>query len=103
MADKYIAYRPQLDSPIYEGFEIQANDSFNSAFSQPTRALWVGRTGNVRIRFVSTNSVVNGALAAANSNNTVNITEVPAGTILPFRIDMVFATGTTANGFVGLF
>lgn len=103
MADKFAAMRPLLDSPALEGFAVTANDSFNSAFTQPTRALWVGQTGNVRCRFISTLAVMNGAYTSSNTNNIVTLQNVPSGTMLPVRVDMILATGTTANAFVGLF
>lgn len=103
MADKFKNFSPQMIDPYREGFAITANDSFNSAFAQATRGLWVGSAGNVRLRLVSTYVSSNGFLVASNSNNTIALGGIPAGVTLDVCCDMVFATGTTANGFVGLF
>lgn len=103
MADKFISHRALIDSPLENAFQLQANDNFASAFSQPTRALWVGSAGNVRVRMISTQNFSNGTYTASNSNNIVEFGGVQAGSMLPIRADMVLATGTTANGFVGGF
>jgi hypothetical protein len=103
MADKFASQRPLMSDPYREGFAITPNDSFSSAFTQATRALWIGSAGNVRIRMVSTYVVSNSAFAASNSNNVITLGGIPAGTKLDVCCDMVFVTGTTANGIVGLF
>jgi hypothetical protein len=103
MADKFQNQRPMMIDPYREAFEIRANDSFNSAFAQATRGIWVGSAGNVRLRMVSTYNVMNSVWQSSNSNNVVTIGGIPAGTELRVCADMVFATGTTANGLVGLF
>jgi hypothetical protein len=103
MADKYVTHKPDLSDVIVEAFDIVANDNFGSTFAQPTRSLWVGSAGNVRVRLISSMVSGNGVYVKSNSNNTVVFGGVPAGTMLPVRVDMVFATGTTANGLVGCF
>ena len=104
MADKFASQRPQMIDPYREGFEIRANDNFNSVFTQATRGIWVGSAGNVRLRMVSTYEVgANNRYLPSNSNNVIVIGGIPAGTELRVCADMVFATGTTANGLTGLF
>lgn len=102
MADRFASMRTMFDSPFREAFAITPNDSFSSAFTQPTRAIQVGSTGNIRCRFVSTYITSNGQLIASNTNNIVTLVNVPAGDH-DYCIDMVLATGTTSNNIIGLF
>jgi len=53
-------------------------------------ALYIGGAGAVAVRFYQ-----NGANAT--------FTAVPAGTLLPFRVDQVLATGTVATSIVALY
>jgi hypothetical protein len=67
------------------GFNISPDDNADLPFV--TRELFVGVTGNVRVRTVG------------GSDFTL---AVPAGKRLPLRVTRVFATGTTAGNVVGL-
>jgi hypothetical protein len=58
--------------------------------ARPTRALYVGGTGNVAVRMVG-------------DQTTPIFSAVPAGAILPIRVDKVLSTGTTATSIVGIF
>ena len=49
MADQYFKFYDTLDGPAGSGFNVTANDNANSVFSQPSRALYVGVTGNVNV------------------------------------------------------
>lgn len=53
------------------------------------RALWVGGGGNITLRFFG------------DSADTL-ISGIPAGTLLPFAVKLVKATGTSATLIVGL-
>ena len=50
--------------------------------------LYVGVTGDVKVKTVAGNDVV--------------FTGVPAGSFMPIQVDQVFATGTTATNIVAL-
>ena len=54
-----------------------------------SRALWVGTGGNVKV------TMKGGA--------EVTFTGVPDGTLLPFRVKIVWSTGTTASGIVAVY
>ena len=54
------------------------------------RGVYVGTAGNV-------------ALRAIHDSSAVTFTAVPAGTILPIRIDRVMATNTTASDIVAIY
>jgi hypothetical protein len=60
-----------------------------TTFSVPTRALYVGATGNVRVRF-------------ASDQTLVTFVGCQAGQILPVRVDRVLSTSTTATSIVAL-
>ena len=53
-----------------------------------SRALYIGRTGDVSVVMVS--------------GQSVSFTDVAAGTILPLRVQKVNASGTTASEIVAL-
>lgn len=88
MADSFGKFYAELDSPAGSAFVAGSSDA--NTFSQPTRALYVGTGGNVHVRMLK-------------SQANVVFQNVPAGSILPIRIDTVWATSTTANGFIGLY
>ena len=56
---------------------------------RPTRALYVGVTGNVRVQ------LVNGTV--------VTLTGLVAGIVHPIKVIQVYASGTTATNILGLF
>jgi hypothetical protein len=53
-----------------------------------TRAIYVGQGGDLRLRMAS--------------SEIVTLAAVPAGSLLPLRVEQVLATGTTAGALVGL-
>lgn len=55
----------------------------------PTRGLYVGSVGNVRVDMVS--------------GGTVTFASVPAGVLLPIQVERVYATGTTALSIIALY
>lgn len=87
MSDKYKSYSPHLESPAENARAITPNDS--NDLSNATRSLYIGGAGNVKVDMVS--------------GDTITFTGVVGGTIIPIRIEKVYATGTTATGLVGLF
>lgn len=86
MTDRYGRSVVDLASPAVDAFPITPSDS--TVFTQPTRFLYVGTAGDVHVRF-------------AKTGNEMLYQAVPAGTYLRIRVDMVFASATTANALVG--
>lgn len=86
MADLYGSNRPELDSPALDGFTVTPSDANDVEYT--TRALWVGGAGAVSVEF--------------KSGTVATFAGVPAGTILPIRVNKVRATGTTASNIIGL-
>lgn len=77
---------PQNDGCAVDAIAVTKSDV--TVYAPVLRALYVGGTGNVRVRTVQ--------------GTTVTFTAVPAGFILPVMVDMVLSTSTTATGIVGL-
>lgn len=75
-----------MTSPAYGGFAITPDDS--DTFANPTRAIYVGTTGNIKL--------------VTLDGDTLTFNSVPAGMILPVRATKVFSTDTTASNMVGL-
>lgn len=88
--DKYRQMVTDLDDPAIDAFIITPNDSTSSAFTQPTRAIYVGVTGDLCVRF-------------SRTQNVITFKNVPGGTSLAVRADMVYSTNTTATSIVGLY
>lgn len=120
MADKFRKTISDVDSPAEFAYEIPdiplgfagTNHSINGSsievgvLSQTTRALYVGIAGNVYCRLANTSGEKTGEVQQAN----VHFQNVPAGTILPLRVQAIFAnngtdstTNTTARGLIGLY
>lgn len=87
MVDKFNAYQVPLNGPASSAFAVTKSDV--TVFAQPTRSLWVGGTGDVAVRMLD--------------QTTVTFTAVPAGNLLPVRVDKVLSTGTTATNIVGMY
>lgn len=68
----------------------------NNTAIPPTRALYIGGTGDVVVKFVD-----NGDPTVAGG--TVTLSSVAAGTILPVQVNCVNATNTTATLIVALY
>lgn len=90
MADRFGKQYANIDSIAFDAFAIEANDSVT--FDQPTRALYVGETGNVHVEMLSYDG----------SNTEITFAGVQAGSTLNIRVQKVFAN-TTANSIVGLY
>jgi len=85
MPDSFASFATSLQSPATEAFAIAPSDTIELV--QATRALNVSQSGFVRVQTVS------------GSTATVF---VAAGITFPIRVQRVFATGTDAQGIVGL-
>lgn len=77
---------PGTGDPFPLGVAVTPDNDADLAFR--TRGLWVGGLGNVAVQW-------------PNGTSTT-FTAVPAGTLLPIRVDRVLATGTTATNIVAL-
>ena len=73
-------------SPAADAAAITPNDGQD--LPSPTRAIYVGNAGTLRVQMVS------GA--------TVTFGSVQAGSVYPFRVRRVMATGTSAAGLLAL-
>lgn len=60
-----------------------------TVYQEPTRALYIGGSGNLRVDMVS--------------GGTVTFVGLMAGTILPIQVDRVYATSTTATNILALY
>lgn len=87
MADKFQKQVNTLDSILTDGFVITPSDT--TEFTQPTRVLYIGNTGDITVVMIS--------------GTTLSFTNVTSGQILPFRVSKVMATGTTATNIIGMF
>lgn len=86
MADAFDRHTSGLQSPASDWADITPHDS-NSLSNLP-RAVWVGTGGDVTV------------ISAAGT--TVTLANVPSGTLLPIRPDVVKSTGTDATDLVAL-
>ncbi|MEQ8600643.1 MAG: hypothetical protein RLP98_12050 [Devosia sp.] len=84
--DRYSTHTQALDAPATHGFAIAPNDGAD--LSEITRAVYVGSSGALAVTFASGAELV--------------LPNVPAGSLLPLRVQRVRATGTTATDIVGL-
>jgi len=76
----------QWGEPATSHFAITPSDV--NEFEFVTRAIYVGITGNVKVRSLDGTDAIYVA--------------VPAGQIIPIRARLVFSTGTTASSLVGM-
>ena len=86
MLDEFEGLTTGLTSPASSCELIAPNDGADLTFA--TRALYVGQSGDVAVRFL------NGEI--------VTLVNMQAGVIYPIRIAQVLATGTTAGNLIGL-
>jgi hypothetical protein len=68
-----------------EAVDISADDDTPT---KPSKGLWVGGVGNVKVDLAD--------------GSTVTFTAVQAGTLLPVQVTKVYKTGTTATAMVFL-
>jgi hypothetical protein len=68
--------------------EVVDISSTDHTFSRPTRGIYVGTAGDLKVRFY-------------RNAASVTLTALPAG-LYPFQCDKVIKTGTTAAAIVGV-
>ncbi|SMF39635.1 hypothetical protein QTA58_06645 [Neorhizobium sp. CSC1952] len=86
MPDRFAHMQASLSGPASSGFAITPSDG--SDLPETTRALYVGTGGNLSVRMLS--------------GETLALSNVSSGSLLPLRVTRVFATGTTAAAITGL-
>ena len=86
MTDHFENFETGLTSPVENSLAVTPNDGTD--LSTTTRALWVGVAGDINID--------------TKGGGTVTLKNVAAGSLLPFRVSRVWATGTTATDIVAL-
>ena len=86
MEDPFKNQAPSATSPASEGELITPDDA--AELSIPTRALYVGQAGDVRVEMLS--------------GTVLTFNNMQGGAIYPIRVTKVLATGTTAANLVGI-
>lgn len=76
-------------SAVYGAYKGIAVTKSDSTILEPTRALWVGTTGDVAVVFV-------------DGGSAVTLTAVPVG-LWPFQVTKVMSTNTSASNIVALY
>lgn len=87
MSDAFANTQPSLSGPASAAFTVTPSDTAD--LSTLPRALYVGGDGNLTV--------------IMQGGQTVTLTAVAAGTLLPLRVRRVLATGTSATAIVGLY
>jgi hypothetical protein len=87
-----MAAREEYDAVVHDaaasdGAYVTPNDGM--VMPRQTRGLYIGSSGDLVVRMLA--------------GTTLTFAAVPAGALLPLRVDMVKATGTTAGNIVALF
>jgi len=86
MQDAFADHALGLTAPATRAETVVPNDGAD--LTRVTRALFVGQTGNVRLRTVE--------------GDVVTLANCQGGVFYPIRADRILATGTTASDLVGL-
>ncbi len=76
-----------MGEPARSGFTVTPSDT--NIFTVCPRALYIGSDGNVTVKMFE--------------GMTLTFTNIPAGLLLPIRVQQVLKTGTTASGILGLY
>ncbi len=86
MSDQFSYTATGMSGPATNAFAITPDDASN--LGQTTRALYTGSGGDIAL--------------VMQGGGTVTFKTVPAGIILPLRVNKILATGTTATDLCGL-
>lgn len=79
-----------LESPATRAFDAYAAKSDGTDLSQPTRAIYTGSGGDLKVTLLG-------------DTDPVVFPAVPAGSFLPLRVKRLFSTGTTVTNCIGLY
>lgn len=85
-SDRYAGMSPGLLSPYVGAVAISKSDS---TVIETTRGIYVGGAGDVK--------------ATMQDGSVATFVGVPAGTILPVRVTVVWSAGTSATNMVALY
>lgn len=86
MQDAFADHAVGLTAPATRAYTITPFDAGD--LSRATRALFVGQSGNVRVK--------------TTGGDIVTFANLQSGVLYPIRVARVFQTGTTASDLVGL-
>lgn len=86
MADIFANSSVDLISPLTHAEQVTPHDT--TPLSHVSRQIYVGGFGDLAVEM--------------KSGDTVVLANVPAGSVLPYRVNRVLATGTTATDIVAL-
>lgn len=84
--DLYADFQMGLSSPVAHGAAVTPDDTDDLEWV--TRCLMVGQSGDVTCDLLG--------------GETITFTSLQPGSLYPFRVKRVYATGTTASNIVGL-
>lgn len=87
MPDNYACYGPALDSPAIGAIEVSKSDT--AELTTWSRAIYVGGTGDLKVTMAD--------------GSVVTFEDIPAGTILPIRVKIVWSNGTDATKIVAMY
>lgn len=82
MTDKFQDVYPKLNDPATNAVAIDISTTDHSLVTQPSRALWIGGAGNVKVDMLQSGST------------GITFYNVPAGTLLPIRITKVYGASS---------
>lgn len=77
------------DATVSARRAVVITPSDTADLSDPTRAVYIGNTGNLKVDMVS--------------GGTVTFKNLPSGMVLPIQAIKVYATGTSATELIGLY
>ena len=86
MTDQYRNEFP-AEGPARSATEITPNDTTD--LTTPTRGIYLGASGNVKVDMVD--------------SGTVTFSSMAAGMVHPLRVKRIYATGTTATSIIGVY
>ena len=84
--DIFSRFQATVISPLTTAASVTPHNT--NELSYVTRAVYVGGAGNVKVTM--------------QDGGEVTFVDVPAGTVLPIRVKIVQATGTTATSIIAL-
>lgn len=86
MSDDFENHSKGLESPFDDGQSVTPNDA--ASLTKSSRALYIGTGGDVAVR--------------TTKGTNLLFANVPNGTFIPGRFDLVYDTGTDADNIVAL-
>lgn len=84
--DEFKTYQNSLSAPALSAEPVTPSDSILLPLA--SRAIYIGGTGDLHVRMAS--------------GDDVTFRNLQAGAVYPFRLEQVFATGTTATHMISL-